>query len=235
MNFYKEKQLHYIQFLPCMNFRAQNIDDPGQFLITPKQYGDFLCEAFDNWYNYGDPEISIQFFDHLLLMYVHEMASLCIHGDTCPTHIILEQNGDAYPCDFFMNEKFKLGNGASDSLASLLDNEVREKFNLLKPAIPKQCRNCLYLKFCHGGCPRNRIKNNGEHGSEYFCESYKQIFSYAHEKMTFLSAKIKRNKLINSVNAGMKLPGRNDVCICGSGKKFKKCCEPFVHDLFTVH
>ena len=23
----------------------------------------------------------------------------------------------------------------------------------------------------------------------------------------------------------MKKPGRNDPCICGSGKKFKKCCE----------
>ncbi len=23
----------------------------------------------------------------------------------------------------------------------------------------------------------------------------------------------------------MKKPGRNDPCVCGSGKKFKKCCE----------
>lgn len=23
----------------------------------------------------------------------------------------------------------------------------------------------------------------------------------------------------------MKKPGRNDLCSCGSGKKFKKCCE----------
>jgi uncharacterized protein YecA (UPF0149 family) len=26
--------------------------------------------------------------------------------------------------------------------------------------------------------------------------------------------------------AGTKLPGRNDPCLCGSGKKFKKCCLP---------
>jgi hypothetical protein len=25
---------------------------------------------------------------------------------------------------------------------------------------------------------------------------------------------------------GTKLPGRNDPCLCGSGKKFKKCCLP---------
>ncbi|WP_262495735.1 SEC-C metal-binding domain-containing protein [Paenibacillus sp. B2(2019)] len=22
------------------------------------------------------------------------------------------------------------------------------------------------------------------------------------------------------------LPGRNDPCLCGSGKKFKSCCQP---------
>jgi hypothetical protein len=25
---------------------------------------------------------------------------------------------------------------------------------------------------------------------------------------------------------GSKLPGRNDPCVCGSGRKFKKCCQP---------
>ena len=25
--------------------------------------------------------------------------------------------------------------------------------------------------------------------------------------------------------------GRNDACPCGSGKKFKKCCEPKAHSL----
>ena len=25
---------------------------------------------------------------------------------------------------------------------------------------------------------------------------------------------------------GAKLPGRNELCPCGSGKKFKKCCLP---------
>jgi hypothetical protein len=24
----------------------------------------------------------------------------------------------------------------------------------------------------------------------------------------------------------VKLPGRNEPCVCGSGKKFKKCCLP---------
>jgi hypothetical protein len=27
---------------------------------------------------------------------------------------------------------------------------------------------------------------------------------------------------------GQKIPGRNEPCFCGSGKKFKKCCRPFL-------
>jgi len=31
----------------------------------------------------------------------------------------------------------------------------------------------------------------------------------------------------------MTKPGRNDVCQCGSGKKYKKCCERRVRDSST--
>jgi uncharacterized protein len=31
--------------------------------------------------------------------------------------------------------------------------------------------------------------------------------------------------LRNHLKAGYKKPERNDDCLCGSGKKFKKCCE----------
>jgi hypothetical protein len=32
--------------------------------------------------------------------------------------------------------------------------------------------------------------------------------------------------LLERVEEKMKTPERNDPCSCGSGKKFKKCCEP---------
>lgn len=33
-----------------------------------------------------------------------------------------------------------------------------------------------------------------------------------------------------------KLPGRNDPCVCGSGKKFKKCClHKFEDGTYETH
>jgi uncharacterized protein len=69
MRFYQYEGFSHVQFIPCMDFRAQETNKPGQYLITPEQYGQFLCEAFDIWYNEGQPSRSIRFFDNLLSTY----------------------------------------------------------------------------------------------------------------------------------------------------------------------
>jgi len=44
-----------------------------------------------------------------------------------------------------------------------------------------------------------------------------------------VAEKIKERKLVEYLQSGGKLPERNDRCICGSGRKFKKCCEKLIH------
>lgn len=36
------------------------------------------------------------------------------------------------------------------------------------------------------------------------------------------------NSIRHAVVLGSRIPGRNDSCFCGSGKKFKKCCLPWI-------
>ncbi|WML41441.1 anaerobic sulfatase maturase [Neobacillus sp. OS1-2] len=225
MNFYQSEGFSHVQFIPCMDFQSQDITQPGNYFITPKQYGDFFCEAFDVWYNNGDPQISVRFFDNILAVYLHQQAELCTHQQTCPKTIIFEQNGDAYPCDFFIHDQYKLGNLRDQSLESFINNELMEEFLAKKPALPAQCQSCKFLQLCHGGCPRNRIGENNQLVVEYFCQSYKQLYRYAHERMLEVATSVKRQKINQYKKAGHPLPGRNESCICGSTKKFKKCCE----------
>ncbi|ALC91416.1 anaerobic sulfatase maturase [Bacillus sp. FJAT-18017] len=230
MEFYKQEKFSFVQFIPGMDFRAQETDAKGEYLITPAEYGNFLCEAFDVWYNDGEPVTSVRFFDNMLNVYVHREAELCIHRKSCPKTLILEQNGDAYPCDFFINDKYKLGNVGSDNLTDILNSPLYDEFLKLKPNLPKQCLSCKYINLCHGGCPRNRTWSFGEDETlvdvDYFCQSYKQIYSYAHDRMEIVAQNVKRRWLQEYIETGLKLPDRNDTCVCGSGKKFKKCCEP---------
>jgi uncharacterized protein len=192
MEFYQREGLRYIQFIPCMDFQAQETGAAGEYRITPQQYGDFLCEAFDYWYNGGNPILSVRFFDNMLGIYMNQEAELCIHRPSCPKTLILEQNGDAYPCDFYIEPEYKLGNVGGDSLDDILSSPVYVKFLDIKPELPSQCVQCSYLRLCHGGCPRNRSWiPEDKPGVDYFCNSYQQIYAYAHERMAQLAYRIK--------------------------------------------
>ncbi|MFB1052233.1 anaerobic sulfatase maturase [Paraliobacillus sp. JSM ZJ581] len=228
MHFYQEQAFEHIQFIPCMDFQSQHIGQPGDFLITPKQYGDFLCETFDQWYNNGNPKISIRFFDNMLAVYLHQSAEMCMRLETCPKTLLLEQNGDAYPCDFYIHDDYHLGNVQFDSLESIAQHERWEQFSAMKPTFPEKCNQCEFLHLCHGGCPRNRQRDNNQVGVEYFCESYQQVYRYAHDRIQEIAKNVKKKRLNEHAQSGGKLPDRNATCICGSGKKFKKCCQPLL-------
>ncbi len=226
IQWYEDEGFQYVQFIPAMDFRAQQPDKPPTYLITPQEYGNFMCEAFDAWYNDGEPRTSIRFFDNMLSVYLNRGAELCIHRKTCPTTLILEQNGDAYPCDFYIHEDFKLGNVGTDSLTEILRRHSRHRFLTMKPTLPQQCTSCEYLRLCYGGCPRNRQWSIGEDSpdTDYFCTSYLQIYAYTRERMEGLANRTRASWLEDHLRRGNKEPERNAPCICGSGVKYKKCC-----------
>lgn len=196
MDFYREQHFRYVQFIPCMDFRSQQVDKPGVYEITPQEYGQFLCEIFDLWYQDGQPDVSVRFFDNMLSVYVNGQAEHCIHQASCPTSLVLEQNGDAFPCDFFINEQWKVGNVAENSIADMLSHPNFARFHQMKPSLPDKCRSCPWQRLCYGGCPRNRRWNAEENqaGPDYFCESYMQIYAYAHERMLKLGEKLRNEQ-----------------------------------------
>ncbi|MGG6311490.1 anaerobic sulfatase maturase [Paenibacillus macerans] len=228
MAFYRENDFNYVQFIPCMDFRSQQVDQPGVYEITPQEYGDFLCEVFDEWYMDGNPEMSTRFFDNMLSVYLNREAELCVHKAACPTSLVLEQNGDAFPCDFFINEQWTVGNVATASIADMLAHPNYERFHRMKPALPDKCRSCEWQRLCYGGCPRNRKWNPEENQADpdFFCQSYMQIYAYAHERMQELGGRMRQELYSSNLQRYFdgKAPGRNEPCPCGSGKKHKFCC-----------
>lgn len=228
LSFYESEGLNFVQFIPCMDFRAQEVNRPGSYDITPEEYGYFLCEAFDYWYNNGEPRTSIRFFDDMLSVYVNREAGSCVHRASCPQTIILEQNGDAFPCDFFIHPDWKIGNVGKDSIDEILSHPLYATFLKMKPTLPNPCKTCEWKHLCHGGCPRNRKWGVDRSTSEvdYFCSSYKQIYNYANERMKELGNNIRVGLFKENVARYFKgqMPKRNDPCPCGSGKKYKQCC-----------
>jgi uncharacterized protein len=109
-------------------------------------------------------------------------ASLCTDCRVCGNGLVLEHNGDIYSCDHFVNTHHKLGNIKKDTYTGLLNSRFQKKFGQEKfSGLPSYCRKCEYLKYCYGGCSKDRLIGTpeGEPGLNYLCGGYKVFYSHA--------------------------------------------------------
>lgn len=222
MAFYREQRFSHVQFIPCMDFQAMEPEKPPVFQITPAEYGAFLVAAFDEWHEDGAPTLSIRAFDNFLQSRVGVPNDLCVHGDACNAGIVVEHNGDAYPCDFYVHPTFRLGNLVEQPLRDVLYSPIRAAFVRQKHPLPRACQECEWLAVCKSGCPRNRTDD----APDYFCESYKELFAHADARLLALAARVQqRRRYVHSLRLQPGLARRrNDFCPCGSGKKQRVCC-----------
>ena len=206
--------------------------------VNPPKYGEFLIAIFDEWVRRDVGQVYVQMFDVALGAWLGQPGSLCIFAPTCGTALALEHNGDLFSCDHYVEPDYLLGNIQSDKILELVVSEKQRQFGTDKQTtLPEYCRQCEVRFACHGGCPKNRFIStpNGELGLNYLCAGYKAFFSHVNwpmkimadllqqrrapaEIMTIMAAEDR--KRLQQVFANV---GRNDLCPCGSAKKFKLC------------
>lgn len=177
-DFFIENGFRHIQFIPAMELDENG--EVAQFCITPKQYGKFLIEIFKIWIK-NPQEMQIRIFNAILAYILNQKKGYCTLEKQCADYLVIEWNGDVYPCDFFVNEKYKLGNITTESFSELKQNKNKHFMNL-KRNYAKECEECKWLELCHGGCVKDRkIKGKGLDNKTYFCEGYKLFFETAYE------------------------------------------------------
>jgi len=87
---------------------------PYPFSITGPQYGDFLCELFDEWLRSDTRTVSVRLFDSIVNLMATGIATSCHLGSNCRQYFVVDEyNGDVYPCDFFVGTR--PGSAASTS------------------------------------------------------------------------------------------------------------------------
>jgi uncharacterized protein len=173
--FYRSLGIDNVQYIPLAEFDAAG--NPLPFTITAEQYGRFLCETFDVWW----PErrkMRIRFFDNIAEALAGQKPGSCTLHQTCDSYVVVEYNGDVYPCDFFVEGAWKLGNIELDSWPEIARRTRRYSFASKKTLAHPECQVCEYQSICHGGCPKFR---HGPHHSfddlDYFCQAYKMIYA----------------------------------------------------------
>jgi uncharacterized protein len=173
--FFRSLGIDYIQYIPLSEF-----DGLGQrlpFTITPEQYGRFMCETFDLWW----PErrkVRIRYFDNIAEGLAGQKPGNCTMHETCDSYVVVEYNGDIYPCDFFVEKSWKLGNVNLDSWPEIARRQGRYNFAAKKTIAHPECQVCEWQSLCHGGCPKHRHDPRRRFEDlDYFCGAYKMIFA----------------------------------------------------------
>ena len=139
-----EALYHYIRDeLGCKWHQYIECTDPKPYAITGEQWGEFLCRLFDEWRKEGDEHtVSVRLFDSVVSQLVRGVPTMCNFASDCRNYLVVERNGDVYPCDFHVIPELKLGNVMTHTWEELLDSPVYANFGLRKRQFPD--------------CPRNR-------------------------------------------------------------------------------
>lgn len=175
----REQGYSYLQFIPAVETDSHG--NPLPFAPSPEGYGRFMCEVFDAWLNEDGPgKVYVRWFESLLCHLAGMPAGNCILGRRCDQYLVIEHNGDVFPCDFFVRPDMRLGNILESDLADLAESQHRRQFARAKAQIPTICRQCDYLNVCNGGCLKDRERSCGNFdGPSYLCPSYRSFYSHA--------------------------------------------------------
>ena len=180
-NFYKQNNLKYLQFIPCLDPFGE---DPGKmdYSLTPTDYGMFLNHLFDLWYQdiTAGHEISIRQFENYVEMLLGYPPEACGMSGVCGMQHVVEADGSVYPCDFYVLDEYRLGNLNTDTLEQINVRRNEIRFIQNSAVVDPKCRQCRFYSLCRGGCRRNRLVNpDGSLGINYFCPGYEMFFEYA--------------------------------------------------------
>lgn len=195
-DFFSALDIRFLQFVPCVERDADNPEKAAPFSITPEQYGRFMCRIFDRWLAEGVRRRSIRLFDSILSFLLGRPHTECTFARQCNDYIVIEHNGDAFCCDFYVTGQTRLGNIMETPIEQLAAGDIKRAFSRRKTDIDNKCLVCRYLDICRGGCPKDRAMLTGTHKApSYFCEGYKLFFDHALPQLTGIAQKIRDGKI----------------------------------------
>lgn len=186
--FFMKNGLVYQQYIPCLD----PLGEPRglhPWSLTPEAYGEFLIRLFDEWYadRRAGRFVYIRYFENLAALMLGRPPESCGMLGHCGPQLVVEADGSAYPCDFYMLDDYRLGNFNTDGLPGM--EARREEIGFLKESFLglERCRTCRWARLCRGGCRRDR-QGVGLHeiGQNYFCPAYLRFFEYAAPKLATL-------------------------------------------------
>lgn len=186
-DFYKKNGFRYLQFIPCLD-PLEHEHGAFPYSLKPGNLERFLKQLFDKWYKdfISGNYISIRYFDNLICLLNGQKPEACNMVGACQCNCVIEADGEMYPCDFYVLDKWKMGNIREKSIEKLLQSEVLKEFISSSLHIADECRTCRWYGLCRGGCRREcEPVSPGLPRNNCFCKDYKGFFDYSFERLSY--------------------------------------------------
>ncbi|AOZ72119.1 anaerobic sulfatase maturase [Boudabousia tangfeifanii] len=174
----------------------QNGDAVTSRSVDPQKYGQFLTEIFEEWRQHDVGEVYVQDFDSALSA-IFNTYPVCVHAPECGNNFAMEFNADVYACDHWVEPDYLLGNLADNSFADLAATPTMREFSKKKTIqLTHQCQRCPVLRFCHGGCPKDRFvpSIDGEDGQNYLCPGYYSFYQHIRPDLIAMARLLRSNQ-----------------------------------------
>lgn len=161
-----------------------------QMSVTATEWGEFCSRVFDEWIKKDVGQTFVQLFDATLANWVGVTPGLCTMAKECGHAGVMEANGDLYSCDHFVFPAYRLGNIREHTLIEMMYGEKQSQFSTRKNrGLSQRCKDCRWLRMCHGECPKNRILQDPLDGKplNYLCHGYQMFFNHVAPKMNIMA------------------------------------------------
>ena len=170
---------------PCLNFLlpASNYISPPQFRDKfPGVYQQWLCEAFDLWFD-SYPHIPVRFFDDLVAAISGSQSETDAFGFGDVSILSIETDGTYHDIDMLKITKDNLSNlgmglDTNSIYEASLSSKIQEHRNLLSlNGISDHCKNCSVVDICAGGSVPHRFDGKSFDNPTVYCS---EMFSIIH-------------------------------------------------------
>ncbi|OOB78869.1 MAG: anaerobic sulfatase maturase [Epulopiscium sp. Nuni2H_MBin001] len=169
-SYYKKRGWKFQQYIACLDPLDKAVYD---YCLSPQLFGKFMIELFDLWFadfQKGSQPYIRQFENYIGILNGYHAESCDMRG-FCSVQTVVEADGSVFPCDFYVLDKYLLGNFNENQLAVIDDKRSEIEFITDYNA---SCKTCEYFYICRGGCKRSR---------EGLCDGYKMFFDATIERM----------------------------------------------------
>ena len=172
--FYRQHNLDYVQLIPCLP--GFDDEEGDEFSLTPEAFASFYKAFFRLWtedFRRGH-YMSVTLFDNVIPLFRGYPPQQCGMLGRCAPQFVVESNGDVYPCDFYVLDKYRCGNVETDSLEDMATCDAVKTFLAEPRRDCSQCGTCPFERICHKNCKRLNI---AYYRSDY-C-GYRDFLEYA--------------------------------------------------------